>query len=172
MAIDATVGGASANSYVTLAEAVAYMADRYPSTSWDDASESSREAALVTAAQRLDQEAFRGVPVKPLTGTSNEPTQALKWPRQSVVNDEGWVYLDTIIPERVKRAQMKLAYFFLSGDITLAQSGLEQFHRAKVGPLEVEVRHAKRAGSLPEDVLREIRSLMVGGAVTVPLVRS
>jgi hypothetical protein len=172
MAIDASVGGSASNSYVTLAEATAHFANRHPSTAWDDASAGDKERALLTATVLIEQMEFRGSPVKPLTDTSNEQTQALRWPRHGVQNDEGWTYLENVIPERLKRAQMELAYFLLSEDVKLGQTGLEGFNRAKVGPLEVDIRHAQRAGTLPENVRRELRPLLVSGAVTVPLVRS
>lgn len=173
MAIDATVGGASANSYVTMAEAHDYFDQRIPSTAWfETESTPDREAALVTGRIRLDQERFRGVPKLPLSGTLVSQTQALKWPRQGVVDDEGWTYRDDVIPGRIKRAQMELAYAVLSGDLALAQTGLERFSRARVGPLEVDIRHQQRAGTLPEAVRRELRGLTIGGGVSVPLMRS
>ena len=172
MAIDATVSGSAANSYVTLAEAQAYFAGRFPSTDWDDATEPHMERALLTGTKRLDRADFRGVPRYPLTGTATGTTQALKWPRQGVTNEEGWTYLDTVIPQPIKEAQMELAYAVLSGDLSLAASGLEQFDEAKVGPLEVKIRHQRKSGDLPEVVRRLIRPLTTGSAVTVPLWRS
>lgn len=171
MAIDATVGGANTNSYVTLAEATAYFADREPSAAWDDADPADQEDALLSAARRLEQESFRGTPVNPLTGTSSGTTQALWFPAHSVTNRAGWTYLQTVIPEGIKRAQMETAYGILDGKVKLADSGLEQFDRAKVGSIEVEVRHTRKAGALPEHVRRELRPFTVGGGINVPLVR-
>lgn len=156
MAIDATVGGASANSYATIAEADAYFATRTPSTSWDAATEPEKDAALQSAARRVDQERFVGHTVKPINGTSSEPTQALAFPRYSLVSREGWVYLHTVIPEGVKRAQFEIAYALLDGSLTLADLGLEGFDRAKIGPLEVDIRHQRKAGTLPQAARREL----------------
>lgn len=171
MAIDATVGGASSNSYNTLAEADSYFADREPSTAWDDASEVDQEDALLTATKRLEQEHFRGTPVKPLTGTSSGDTQSLWFPAHEVTNRAGWTYLQTVIPEGIKRAQLEIAYAILDGQIKLVDSGLEQFDRAKVGSLEVDIRHTRKAGALPEHVRRELREFTTGGGINVPLVR-
>lgn len=171
MAIDATVGGASSNSYVTLSAADTYFADREPSTAWDNATAADKEDALLTATKRLEQEPFRGTPVNPLTGTSSGTTQALWFPAHEVTNRAGWTYLSTVIPEGIKRAQLEIAYSILDGQIKLVDTGLEQFDRAKVGPLEVEIRHTRRAGALPEHVRRELREFTTGGGINVPLVR-
>jgi len=173
MAIDPTVGGASANSYVSLAEAATYFGTRAPSADWDAlADDAAKEIVLKTAARRIEQEQFKGASRNPLTGTSTGTTQALKWPRMGVVSDEGWTYLDTIIPDRVKRAQMELAYV-VAGDATfLADSGLEGFVRVKVGPIDVEPLHTRLAGELPEAVRRELSPLTTGAGISFPLVRA
>lgn len=172
MAIDATVGGANANSYATLAEATAYFAGREPSGAWDDASAADQEDALLTALVRLEQESFRGQPVNPLTGTSAGTTQALWFPAHEVTNKAGWTYLSTVIPEGIKRAQMEIAYAILDGKMTVDDSGLEQFDEVEVGPLRVDVRHQQVAGQLPRNVRRLLREFTVGSGVSVPLVRS
>ena len=61
--IDATAGGANANSYITLAEADAYVEAMVLSTDaaqWDSGNTDSRNRALTAAAQRLDRERFLG----------------------------------------------------------------------------------------------------------------
>lgn len=163
--IDETVGGASANSYVTLVEAEAFFDAQPLTTAWDAAADDdAKNRALIAAAARIDQEEFLGEPVNPLTGTSSGTTQAMKWPRTDVLDAVGNEYLSTVIPEKVKRAQFKLAYILLDDAEFAQDTGLEGFSRAKVGPLEVEPRHSRSAGDLPDDVLRELRGLLATGS--------
>lgn len=89
MAIDATPGGADANSYISVADADAYFAMRLNSATFDDSL--VKEEALLHACLLLEQLDYIGIPV---TDTVNEdgmnngpPFQALKWPR--VLNDDG-----------------------------------------------------------------------------------
>lgn len=89
MAIDATAGGATANSYLTIADADAIAAERLGVTAWDDSDD--QERALLHATQILERFDYVGIPV---TDTLREdgwidgpPFQALKWPR--VLNDRG-----------------------------------------------------------------------------------
>ena len=61
--IDATAGGANANSYITLAQADAYVEAMINSTDvskWDTGTDDNRNRALAAAAQRLDRERFLG----------------------------------------------------------------------------------------------------------------
>ena len=160
MAIDATVGGASANSYVTDAEATAYFIGRLNAEAWDVALDP--EAALLSAARRLDQESYRG--------TSAEAAQALAWPRSGVTDEDGRTVASDAIPDRVKRAQMELALAML-GDDLLADTGLEGFESVKVGPLDVTPRH-RTAGALPANVRRELAPFLAGSTIEFRMERA
>jgi len=150
--IDATVGGSTSNSYVTLAEAVAYFEGRLNTAAWDVlTSDEAKNVALVSACRRIDQEEFSGV--------RSSLEQALAWPRWGASADG--IRVDSQeIPQRVKNAQCELALFMLQSDL-LADTGLEGFERVKVGPLEVTPRHGRRAGALPENVRRELAPFLV-----------
>lgn len=175
-AIDSTVGGASANSFVSVAEFTTWAETRQPSTSFDDATADQRIRALISATRRLDQERWKGVRV-------NE-TQALQWPRYGVEKpdlaysvldgpffmESTWYDTDEI-PQRVKNAQMELAYQILAGNASPDNTGLEGFENVKVGALDITPRHGRRAGKLTEDVLREIQPLIKAGGNNVRLVR-
>lgn len=175
-AIDATVGGTSANSYVTLAAFATWADERQPATAHTDATDDQRTRALISAARRLETERFKGVRV-------NE-TQALQWPRYGVerpdiaysvldgpIFTESTWYATDVIPDRVKRAQMELAYQILAGNASPDDTGLEGFMGVKVGSLDVTPNHARRAGTLPESVKRELRPLLRAGDGGVRLVR-
>ena len=77
--IDATVGGASANSYITLSDANGIVEGLIADddvVAWDNSSTDNKNRALYTAAVRVDRERFLGARVT--------NTQALQWPRQGV----------------------------------------------------------------------------------------
>ena len=113
LTIDATSGGASANSYITLAEAETYMEGRSNVSLWTAATDGEKDLALV--------EAQRWMTVKGWLGLRSTTTQALAWPRQDVINPDdpnADYYGTTTIPQRVKDAQAELALEFIKGGTT------------------------------------------------------
>jgi hypothetical protein len=147
-----TVAGATSNSYVTLAEAETYFAERLNVSNWDDAaSDDIKNRALISAARRLDQEGWAGL--------KYDADQALAWPRTGTYDRDGVLYASDAIPEPVTTAQLNLALAMLGGDL-LADSGLEGFINLKVGPIDVTPRLGAAAGGLPADVAREIAHLL------------
>ena len=162
--IDATVGGTAANSYVTLAEYDAWLATRSgaAATTAEGRSDDVKNRLLISATERLDQETYKGLKAA--------STQALKFPRDGLYDEDNNSVSSTTIPARVKRAQYKQALAMDGGDL-LADTGLEGFDEVKVGPIEVSVRHARAAGELPEDVRRELRLWLTTSRSTIALVR-
>jgi len=138
MALTATVGSASADSFVTLAEADDYFDTRLNVTGWTGAVDADQERALKSATRELTLLAWQGVRVT--------TTQALAWPRDGCPNpdttgdgDDAF-YEETIIPDRVKIATYELALAYLNAgttDLTLADQNAGVI-RKKVGPLETE----------------------------------
>ena len=161
--IDTTVGGASANSYVTLAEADAYFDEHLNVTDWTDATDDLKNRALIQAARRLDQLSFNG-------GKATE-AQALKWPRIGVVDDEGYGIDSDEIPQQMKDAQCELALAMLASDL-LADTGLEGFEMVEVGPVKAVPRHQQKAGELPENVRRELSPFLSLAGVGIKLERA
>lgn len=98
--IDATLEGASANSYVTLAEADAYFETTPASSTWDDKSDDQKNRALISATRNLD--------VLTYYGERCTTTQALKWPRKEYTVD-GIELACTFIPDEIKIATFELA---------------------------------------------------------------
>lgn len=152
--IDATVGGASANSYITRAAATTYFDERLNSGAWTSASNENKDRALIQATRRLDQEDWQGVKVA--------SGQALDWPRYWATDEDGEEYDSAAIPQPIKDATCELALRFLNDGTTdtLADTGLEEFAAAKIGPMEVERNRAFKAGQLPENVLRLLRHVI------------
>lgn len=115
VAIDATVGGASSNSFVTLAEAATYMEGRLNASAWEtDATTDSKNRALVEATRELNVLVYEG-----FRATS---TQALAWPRYGAVDPDqfgaGHLYESTEIPQRIKDAECELALEFIKAGTT------------------------------------------------------
>lgn len=133
MALDTTIGGASADSYATLAEYTA----RATAMGWTLAdTDAANEINLRRAAVALDATyAFRG--------TKNTVEQAREWPRFSDTGYGAVDYFDpypirpTFIPPRIKEAQMEMAYLIQGGADPLATytGGVK---RQKVDVIEVE----------------------------------
>ena len=86
ISIDATVGGASANSYITLADANSIVEGLVADddvAAWEGSSNDNKNRALYTAAVRVDRERFLGARVT--------NTQALQWPRQGVRKPDTYI---------------------------------------------------------------------------------
>lgn len=133
MALDATVGGASSNSYLTLAEADTYFDDR-AITAWTGSTytDDQKEAALIQATSWIDN-TFQFI------GEIDDTTQRLAWPRDAAYDKEGRLVGDTTHPEQVKNAVCEAALAYLvegSLQATTKRGGL--IKREKVGDLEVE----------------------------------
>lgn len=77
--LDATVGGTSANSFVSLEDAESYFEGRPFASAWTAASESTREQALVFASRILNRMKWAG---NKGSTTNTASTQALAWPRR------------------------------------------------------------------------------------------
>ncbi len=143
--IDATVGGASANSYITLADANSIIEGLVADddvAAWDGSSNDNKNRALYTAAVRVDRERFLGARVT--------NTQALQWPRQGVRKPDTYIntysigfpfristdyFSETEIPEQVQKAQVILAVYLNNNRNGLGLSGLEDFKNVKIGNL-------------------------------------
>ena len=89
------------DTYATLAEADAYATLR-GWTDWDALTDPAKELRLIEAAVYLDQSYT-------WKGRITLETQAMAWPRYDVYDKEGRLLVSTVIPQRVKDAQIELA---------------------------------------------------------------
>ena len=108
--IDATVGGASSNSYVTVDEATAYFGERLRADAWTGASTTDKEKALIMACRHI--EAAKPMVERGSTGAyaPSNSTQALSFPRKKDWKS-GAGYN---IPQPVKQAQFEEALALLA----------------------------------------------------------
>jgi len=134
--IDTTVGGASANSFSSLAEAQAYLDGKLPSpTAWDAAVADTQNRALVSATRWLCR--------LPWIGQRVDATQALEWPREYALDPDdpdGNDFDTDELPQAVKDATAELASLMVAAGTTDI-AGLDPndgVKRKKVDVLETE----------------------------------
>lgn len=166
LTLDATAKGASANSYVTRAEADAYFDGRVNAAEWtaSTVTAATKEQALVAATDRLEQEQYLGY--------KTTTTQRLKWPRTNVYDDDGTAYAEGVSPRPMKEACYEQALALLKDAKLLDATGLAAFDAVAVGPLNVQIRQPEASGKLPAQVQRLLRGLWIGGSGIVRLVRA
>lgn len=165
MALDASVSGAASDSYATLAEATTYHAGRLWSDEWAASTDAKREAALKWATRLIDQLDF------PVTSQKAVSSQALRWPRSYVYDQDGVRLPVNVIPEPIREACCELAYFLLKED-RAAELEVPEFSAVTVGPIDLKYnvvdRYMTKKSMLPRSVADILRPYLVGyGAVRV-----
>jgi hypothetical protein len=184
--IVATVGSASANSYITLSDANAIVEGLVPDDdvkAWEagTTSDDYRNRALYTACQRIDRERF--------LGARADDTQSLQWPRTGVRKPDTYIntyatgfpfrittdyYTDTEIPDQVKKAQVVLAVYLQNNTSGIGLSGLEDYQSVKVGSLDVTPNFYGAVGAdrVPPLFERYFTGLRISGPGNVSIKRS
>lgn len=166
--IDATVGGATSNSYVTLAEAETYFEARLHVTNWTGATDDIKNRALVMATNRINQETFYG--------DRETTTQRLPFPRDNLGYLDG-ILLDSTIPETLKEATYELALHLISIDMSKPSVDTSNIKGVKVGSIAVDYaidstdNVSRNYHDLPPFVLSLLddlsRTVSSGGAITI-----
>lgn len=129
--LDATVGGAASNSYLTLAEAATYFEMRTTVPGWETADE--QEVLLMMATRVMDAMArphstyYPGPPPHTITsgawtGAPATTTQRLAWPRTGMYDQNGNVIASNVIPLDLKYATAELAGQLGTADSTVDNS--------------------------------------------------
>jgi hypothetical protein len=185
MALDATPGGALANSYCTVAAATAFMHERLDTDPWFDPPASthltltaSREAALIWATRLLDEQVrWYGMPAT--------TTQALAWPQTGQVDVHGHLIDPSTVPVDIQHATATYALELMretnamaSGGGSTSASGVK---RKKIGDTEIEFFEGGAAGAASRTsplttIPPEVRAMLVPygaarGGVNIPLIR-
>lgn len=143
--IDATLQGASANSYVTLAEADAYFETVPDSATWTDKTDDQKNRALISATRWIDALSFYG--------DRCTETQALKWPREDYKVD-GIKLVCTLIPQQVKVATYELARAFANDtDSITGTSGTSGLYdEVELGELKVKYKDSSTTPGLINNI--------------------
>lgn len=151
--LDATAGGASANTYVTLADAETYMEGRLYTTAWDAALDATKDKALAWATAILDDH-FEWF------GYVMTEEQALQWPRGSVYDEGGYEYDTEAIPSDLEGGAVELANILLQNDTWTEPGVLGQgIVKAKVGPIAVEIDEAAQTELIPQNLRVQLNQL-------------
>lgn len=133
--VETGAGVAGANSYVAVAYADTYFADR-GITAWGGYDLATKQGRLIRATDYIEQ--FYGLAWPGYAATT---TQTLAWPRANVWRGQGQgdggYWSSTAIPDPLMRAVCELALKAAPGT-TLAPDAGRLKKRTKVGPLEVE----------------------------------
>ena len=129
--IDATIKGANANSYVTLAEANAYFETVPDSSTWTNKTDDQKNRSLISATRWIDSFVF--------LGDRCDDGQALKFPRNNYQVD-GVELSCTLIPNNIKYAQYELARALANdtGAITGTTGKDGNFSEVKLGDIQVK----------------------------------
>lgn len=166
MPLIATPGAANANSYVTVAEADAFAAERLNSDAWTSATVLQKEAALITATRYIDALA---APYKKLYPTATPPyyvirphwtgkpatsTQALAWPRIGMKDLNGNDIPSDVIPKALKDATCEFAIQLLTTNSTADNPiSVQGITSIKAGPVALTFKEIIESHVWPDAVL-------------------
>lgn len=154
MALDTTIGGASADSYGALADFKTYCAAM--GLSLGAAADDVLEGHLRRATIFLDR-------TYEFIGTRATELQALAWPRSGDLHDpDGYEIAETVIPRAIIHAQFEAAYLISQGnDLMAYNAGAEVKSReVKAGPASVKTEYV--SGSDDTGRIRSIEGLLRG----------
>jgi len=151
MALDATVGGVSANSYVTLSEAEAYFKDRAHVAVWNALAYDARANFLITASRMLDW-------YSTWKGDKVSYTQSMDWPRTEVLYPDGTDYPSNIIPSEVKVAVFELALSSVETDRS-ADQDLDGLAEIRAGSLTLKTDSSLR-GRKPNPIPDKVKNII------------
>ena len=184
ISIVATVGAATANSYLTLADAQSLidgLVEDGDVVVWASATTDQKNRALYTAAQRIDRERFLGARV--------DDTQAMQWPRSGVRKPDTYIntyatgfpfrivedfFTDTEIPDQLKKAQAVLAVYLNNNKEALNLTGLESYQSVNVGSVSVTPYRFGAVGfnAVPPMFERYFNGLRISGPSNIAVKRS
>ena len=162
--IDATIKGANANSYATLAVANAYFETSPSSTQWDNKQDDKKNRALIAATRWIDTLVFYG--------DRCDDGQALKFPRNNYQVD-GVELACSKIPNGIKYAQYELARALANDtDAITGTTGKDgNFEEVKLGDIQVKYNTASQGTGSVNNILdvypwlqSYLGAYMLGGA--------
>ena len=164
--INATLSSASANSYVTLAEADAYFETVPDSTTWDNKTDDQKNRSLIAATRWIDSFVYYG--------DRCDDGQALKFPRNNYQVD-GVELACSKIPNNIKYAQYELSRALANDtDAMTGNTGTDgNFSEVKLGDIEVKYNTASQGTGSVNNIMdvypwlqRYLGAYMIGGAGT------
>lgn len=161
MALNADQNSPDFNSYVDVATADAYFADRIHAEAWDTLT--GKEKALVSASQLLDWY----ITWKGNKAVSEQPMQ---WPRSGVIRKDGTGVADDIIPSELKVATCEMALSSISDDRT-SDDPLAGISKVKVSSLMIQADEKDATAShrsvIPEKVKKILQDITRSSGIGV-----
>ncbi|MCK5603030.1 hypothetical protein KAR91_14195 [Candidatus Pacearchaeota archaeon] len=153
VSVDTTIGGASSNSYVSVADAGTYLESVLGTTLWDAASADNKAAAVVWATRLIDSYfTWEGIKI--------DIDQALDWPRYGAYDKNGYSILNDALPVMLPKAVTELARYLIdatsaggSSSLGTAPDGLDKL---KVGPIELTFNTETARGDILLDGVRSL----------------
>jgi len=149
------------NSYVSEADATTYFETRIDSSNWTSATTANKEAALVTATQLIDNNAWIGYAVS--------STQALAWPRKEAVYWDNRLQLEITFtssetPDLVKTAVYEQALHFIDNE-DLLQGKTQTYESISVGSISLSDSNndVGRTSITPAYIMKPLRPLIRRG---------
>ena len=146
------------DSYVTIADADTYFETRIDSAEWEAADDETKEQALVTATQLIDERHWIGAAVS--------SSQALAWPRKdaiyydprmgqqiTIANDE--------VPSQVKIAVYEQALHLVQNEDLIAQK-VQTFESISVGSIRLTDSNGDvtKTSITPSIIIKPLRPLI------------
>ena len=145
MALDSTVAGTTADSYVEDTDEADAILLWKANSKWTGSTVAVREAVLKEAAKVLDR--------LPTRFTKSAEAQSMQYPYAGMTNSSGTL----IIHERIKRAQCYLALHLLQNP-NLFSGGDDDVKQVSVsGSFSVTFGGTGTKNSIPEDVMNEMK---------------
>lgn len=134
MALDTTIGAATCDSYITLAEMRDYWSARNVDLS--GVADATLEAHLRRAVQYITQ-------TYNFVGMRQYQFQAQSWPRLTTHLVDGWPINPDTVPQDIKDAQAELAYLIHGGANPFAtvEGGSVVRKKDSAGPVSTEVEY-------------------------------
>ena len=150
LVLTATAKSATANSYCTVAEGNTYHLEHLYDTDWQGAADITKTAALVWATRLLDEQII-------WDGAQTTETQALRWPRGAILDQDGNEFDEDTIPQFLKNATAEYARYLIGANRT-AEADTKGIRSVKAGELEVIFDKYDRTGVIPPSVFSMIKA--------------
>lgn len=120
------------DSYVSNAEAIAYLADAINGQGWASLTVAEQDRALITATRMIDRARWQG--------SKTVDTQTLAWPRTDVTCFSNAVASD-VVPDRIKIGQIELANLLsIRASVETNPTGAQTtgLRRVQAGTVQIE----------------------------------
>jgi hypothetical protein len=153
MPFTSTAGGASSNSYTSVASADTYLlTESIGHADWEDEADADKEAALMTATREMERMSWKG--------TCSTTTQALEWPRTGVYDRKGNEYSTSTVPTAIQQACAELAFAILQSAAIDDGEDLSAFKSIAIGDEKFELRDG-HTDTLPKVFTNLVRDFIL-----------